>query len=66
MNTTNAKRAHTRNTGRAPRPLTARRVRRARKLIAREACAAAWGIRHRWISLDGYFWQQCRNCQRVA
>ena len=45
--------------------MNARKVRRARRLIAKEACPARWGIRHRW-ALDGYFWHRCVNCGRVA
>lgn len=40
--------------------LTARRVRKYRRLIAKEACPAKWGIRHRW-AFDGYFWHHCTD-----
>jgi hypothetical protein len=44
--------------------MTARKVRRARRKIAREGCPARWGIRHRW-TFDGYFWHRC-DCGAVA
>lgn len=47
------------------KPLTARRVRKARAVIARDACPARWGIRHRW-AFDGYFWHRCTGCRAVS
>lgn len=46
------------------RTLTARRVRCARRFIAKEASPAKRGIRHRW-AFDGCFWHRCVNCGRV-
>jgi hypothetical protein len=47
------------------RPLTARRVRKARRLIASEACPQMLGIQHRY-TFDGYFWHRCVHCGRVS
>lgn len=48
------------------KPLSARRVRRARRLIAKDACPAHWGIRHRWGGMSGLsgagLFVKCRNC----
>lgn len=51
---------------RRARTLTARRVRRARRLIAKEACPARWGIRHRWTGPVGGIWYRCTNCRTLA
>lgn len=45
-----------------PKPLTARRVRKARTIIAKDACPTRWGIRHRWAGPIGGIWYKCRNC----
>lgn len=49
--------------------LTTRRVRRARRFIAKEACSAKWGIRHRWAPMSGLsgagLFVRCINCGRV-
>lgn len=45
-----------------PKPLTARRVRKARTIIAKDACPTRWGIRHRWTGPIGGIWYKCRNC----
>lgn len=50
---------------RGPRRLIGRRVARGRRLIARDACPARWGIRHRWV-FDGFFWHRCAACGAVA
>jgi hypothetical protein len=51
------------------KPLTARRVRRARRFIAKEACPAKWGIRHRWAGMSGLsgagLFVKCVNCGEV-
>lgn len=52
------------------RTLTSRRVRRARLFIAKQACPAKWGIRHRWGPMNGLsgagLFVRCVNCGEVA
>lgn len=46
------------------RPLTARRVARARRYIAAEACPRNYGIRHR--SYCTGFWFRCAYCGHIS
>ena len=51
------------------KPLTARRVRRARRIITKDACPGKWGIRHHWgptrsPAAAGLF-VRCVNCGEV-
>lgn len=49
--------------------MTARKVRRARRIIAKDACPAMWGIRHRWGPMTGLsgagLFVKCRNCGAI-
>jgi hypothetical protein len=55
---------------RVTQQLTARRVRRARRYIAQDACPARWGIMHRWapcahLALAPVVFARCTGCGRV-
>lgn len=70
METATAHRPSSARTTKRARVLTARRVRRARKLIARDACPAMYGIRHRWTGMTGLsgagLFVRCRNCETIS